>query len=92
MYVHRLLEKPLKDALSQFPVVIVTGPRQAGKSTLLQQVLQNYHYVTFDDILVRDLALKDPNLFLATYPSPLIIDKIQYVPSLLSFIKRQLDF
>jgi uncharacterized protein len=90
-YLHRDLEKPLQEALKQFPVVLITGPRQAGKSTLLQHCLKGYRYVTFDDILIRNLAESDPELFLKTYESPLIIDEIQYVPSLLSYIKIRVD-
>src|ERR1700722_10273974 len=91
MYLHRKLEQPLKEALEQFPVILVTGPRQAGKSTLLQHALKGYNYVTFDDVLVRNLAESDPALFLKTYEAPLIIDEIQYVPSLLSHIKLHVD-
>ena len=91
MYLKRLLEKPLKEALTQFPAVIITGPRQAGKSTLLQHTLKDYQYVTLDDILIRNLAESDPALFLETYKSPLVIDEIQYVPSLLSEIKIKID-
>lgn len=91
MYMHRDLEKPLKEALKQFPVVLVTGPRQAGKSTLLQHTLKEYNYITLDDLLVRQLAESDPSLFLKTYESPLIIDEIQYVPALLPFIKMRVD-
>lgn len=90
-YLHRKLEKPLKDALEQFPVVLITGPRQAGKSTLLQHCLKGYNYVSLDDLLVRNLAESDPALFLKTYESPLIIDEIQYAPGLLSYIKMKVD-
>jgi predicted AAA+ superfamily ATPase len=91
MYLHRKLEQPLKEALKQFPVVLVTGSRQAGKSTLLQHTLKGYNYISFDDILVRNLAESDPALFLKTYAAPLIIDEIQYVPSLLPYIKMRVD-
>ena len=91
MYISRHLETPLKEALKQFPAVLVTGARQAGKSTLLRHTLKEYKYVTFDDILIRNLAEKDPALFLKTYPSPVILDEIQYVPSLLSYLKIQID-
>jgi predicted AAA+ superfamily ATPase len=92
MYLPRKLEYPLLEALKQFPVVLVTGPRQAGKSTLLQHILKNgYTYVTFDDILLRNLAESDPALFLNTYEPPLILDEIQYVPSLFSYLKQKVD-
>ena len=90
-YLHRQLEKPLKEAIDQFPVVLVTGPRQAGKSTLLQHCLKGYQYVSLDDALVRNLAESDPSLFLKAYERPLILDEIQYVPSLLSNIKLIVD-
>lgn len=90
-YIHRQVEPFLKEAIGQFPVVLVTGPRQAGKSTLLQQVLKNYNYVSFDDALIRNLAESDPELFLRTYKAPLIIDEIQYVPSLFPYIKLKVD-
>ncbi|MFI5334409.1 MAG: ATP-binding protein [Chlamydiales bacterium] len=91
MYFHRQLEHPLKEALEQFPVVLITGPRQAGKSTLLQHTLKKYNYITFDDILVRNLAESDPVLFLKTYEPPLILDEIQYLPSLLPHLKMHID-
>jgi uncharacterized protein len=91
MYLHRKLEKILKVALEQFPAVLITGPRQAGKSTLLQHVLKGYNYVTFDDVLLRNLAESDPALFLKTYEPPLILDEIQYVPGLLPYIKMAVD-
>ena len=63
MYIHRTLEKALKESLEQFSVVLVTGPRQSGKSTFLHHSLKGYNYVTFDDILARNLAESDPILF-----------------------------
>lgn len=91
MYIPRAIEGELKEALTQFPVCLVTGPRQAGKSTLLQNVLKNYTYVSLDDPVHRSMAEQDPELFLSSFPAPLIIDEIQYVPSLLSYIKIRVD-
>lgn len=91
MYIHRHLEKPLREALQHFPAVLITGCRQSGKSTLLQHVLKNYTYVSLDDMLVRNLAETDPALFLGTYKSPLVIDEIQYAPNLLPYIKLHVD-
>ncbi len=91
MYLHRHLEKPLKEALGQFPVVLITGCRQSGKSTLLQHILKEYTYISLDDMLVRNLAEMDPALFLKTYKPPLIIDEIQYAPNLLPYLKMHVD-
>jgi uncharacterized protein len=91
MYLHRNIQKPLQEALKQFPAVLVTGPRQAGKSTLLQHTLKDFRYISFDDVLIRNLAQSDPELFLKTYEPPIIIDEIQYVPSLLTNIKMHID-
>ena len=83
-------------ALSQmFPVVMVTGPRQVGKSTLLKTCAADEStprvYVTLDDLNARDLAVNDPALFLQQWPAPVIIDEIQYAPGLLSAIKVEVD-
>ena len=90
-YFHRKLEKALKLALGQFPVILVTGPRQAGKSTLLQHTLKTYNYITFDDVLIRNFAERDPALFIKTNPPPVVFDEIQYLPSILSYIKMHVD-
>lgn len=91
MYIHRAIEPLLKEALLQFPAVLLTGPRQAGKSTLLQHTLKNYQYVTLDDPMIRAMANNDPELFLSTHETPLIIDEIQYAPELLSYLKIRID-
>lgn len=91
MYLRRKLERPLKEALKQFPAVLITGPRQAGKSTLLQHTLKKVNYITFDDILARNLAETDPALFLKTHGPPVILDEIQYAPALFSPMKLKID-
>ncbi len=92
MYVSRDLEKRIKSALKSFPVVAVTGPRQTGKSTMLKKILgAEYNYITFDDPLIRERAIDDPLLFLSTAGEKVIIDEIQYVPQILSYIKIKVD-
>jgi predicted AAA+ superfamily ATPase len=93
MYIKRIISIELKKALSLFPVCVVTGARQTGKSTLLENELPDYTYITFDDPIQRDFAKSDPVGFLGSFaPSPgIILDEIQYVPSLLSYIKMDID-
>ena len=91
MYIHRKIEKPLLEALKSFPALLITGPRQAGKSTLLTHLLKEYRYVTFDDPLLRKAAADDPELFLSDHPAPLIIDEVQYVPEIFSHLKMRID-
>lgn len=92
MYVKRLLEKSLKDSLRSFPVVLVTGARQAGKTTFVEKVLgKKYKYVSLDELDIRSLALDDPRAFLEQFPPPVIIDEIQNAQGLLSYIKALAD-
>lgn len=90
-YQPRALEPELQKALRTFPAVLVTGSRQAGKTTLLRHALPGHRYVSFD--LYSDLVgvKEDPRLFLAQNPPPLILDEIQYAPEILRFIKGEID-
>jgi len=90
-YVPRSLEPELQAAAAEFPVVMVTGPRQSGKSTLLQHVFGDKRYLTLDDPVQRKLALDDPRLFLENAGDSCVIDEIQYTPELLSYIKMEVD-
>ncbi len=88
----RSLEIVLKKAVKTFPAVIVTGPRQSGKTTLLRTAFGRTHrYVTLENPDVRAWAREDPVGWLASNPRPLIIDEIQYVPELLSYLKTMID-
>ena len=89
-YVHRVLEGELTTAAAEFPVIVLTGPRQTGKSTLLQKVFPKHAYLTLDDPLIRKSAHDDPRFFLSRSPRA-IIDEIQYLPELLPFIKMAVD-
>ena len=92
MYVPRTLEPAIVRASQQFPVVLLTGARQVGKTTLLRQLSQDGRaYVTLDDPLVLSLAKSDPALFMQRFPPPVLIDEIQYAPELLPYIKIAAD-
>ncbi len=95
MYIRRSIENIVIDASNTYPVIMISGARQVGKSTLLhkvsEQLEQKINYVTLDDLKVRKLAVEDPELFLETYQAPLIIDEFQYAKELLSYIKIEVD-
>lgn len=92
MYYRRQMEKAILKASEEFPVIMVCGQRQVGKSTMLRQLSDGDRtYVTFDDAKARNLAKKDPALFFETYGYKLFIDEFQYVPEILSEIKRIVD-
>ena len=92
MYVPRTLEPAVTKASEQFPVVLLTGAGQVGKTTLLKHLSQGTRsYVTLDDPLVLSLAKADPALFMQRFPPPVLIDEIQYAPELLPYIKMAAD-
>lgn len=91
MYIKRTSEDVIQKLSKQFKVVLVTGARQVGKSTLLKHCDENRNYVSLDDLSERELAINEPKLFLETHKAPLIIDEIQYAPELLSYIKLIVD-
>jgi hypothetical protein len=92
MYIERTITKKLKKSLSSFSSVAITGARQTGKSTLLKNVFGNdYNYLSFDDLLVRERALNDPSLFITELKAKTILDEIQYVPNILSYLKIEID-
>ena len=92
MYIKREMEKTIKKMVNEFPVIVISGARQVGKSTMLQMIKEdNMNYVTLDDLDARNLALSDPKYFLEQYSHPLLIDEIQYAPNLLPYIKMIVD-
>lgn len=92
MYIRRQLESTLRSALAHFPAVILTGPRQSGKTTVLRRLLgASYSYVLLDELDKRAFAHQDPKGFLERYPPPVFIDEIQNVPALLSYIKARIE-
>ena len=91
-YTTRSLEPVLISAASEFPAVILTGPRQSGKTTLLQKLFgQYYRYVSLEAPDIRLAAIEDPRGFLERYPSPVIMDELQHVPDLFPYIKEKID-
>lgn len=92
MYYPRSLEKAVRSASEQFPVLLLTGARQVGKTTLLRHLSEGSRtYVTLDDPLVLNLAQTDPALFMQRFAAPVLIDEIQYAPGLLPYIKMAAD-
>jgi predicted AAA+ superfamily ATPase len=92
MYSYRFLTTRLEALVQQFPVVVVTGARQVGKTTLLHHVFgSTADMVVFDPALDIGNARQDPDLFLDNHPTPLILDEIQYVPELVAALKRRVD-
>lgn len=90
-YIQRHIARPLHQMLSQFKVVLVTGPRQVGKSTLLKNELAGYEYVTLDDMTELELARTSPSVFFKNHKLPLIVDEVQYAPELFRQIKFIID-
>lgn len=87
----RIIEHELIQTSQEYPVVTITGPRQSGKTTLARMTFPDYTYVNLEQPEYRSLAREDPKTFFHRFPAPLIIDEIQNVPSLLSWIQVKTD-
>lgn len=91
-YLSRVLESKILSVSKQFPVVVLNGARQAGKSTLLDHLFgKSLRRIVFDPVIDVENARQDPELFLSLNPPPVILDEIQYAPELLPVIKRIVD-
>lgn len=92
-YIKRSLETVIEQISKEYPVVLVTGPRQVGKTTMLQKLMEGTDrgYVTLDDLTERNLAKSDPELFLQLHQPPILIDEVQYAPELFIYIKLHAD-
>ncbi len=92
MYYDRIIETTLQKINATFPVMILTGPRQVGKTTLLTKMAdKDRKIVSLDNPTIRALARKDPELFLQRYAPPVLIDEVQYAPELFDYIKVYVD-
>ena len=92
-YIRRNLENVVNQVTKEYPVVLVTGPRQVGKTTMLQKLMEGSDrgYVTLDDLNERQIAKNDPELFLQLHTPPVLIDEVQYAPELFTYIKLHVD-
>lgn len=92
-YITRNLEKVVKQVTKEYPVVLVTGPRQVGKTTMLRKLMEgtDRRYVTLDDLNERNIAKTDPELFLQLHKPPVLIDEVQYATELFTYIKIHVD-
>ncbi|HWR59706.1 MAG TPA: ATP-binding protein [Thermodesulfovibrionales bacterium] len=91
-YIERTLGPVVRRAVREFPAVVLTGPRQSGKTTLLKHIFgSSYRYVSLEPPDVRMAAAQDPRGFLEMYPPPVIFDEVQYAPDLLPYIKERID-
>jgi len=91
-YINRDIEEVIKETSDFYSVILLTGPRQVGKTTTLQRLAkENRGYVSLDDLVERRLAQSDPGMFLSLHPCPILIDEVQYAPQLFSYIKMAAD-
>lgn len=94
-YIKRHLEEKILELSKSYSAILLTGPRQSGKTTMLRALAEKEvfprEYVTLDDLTVRDMAKNDPALFLQLHKPPLLIDEVQYAPELFTYIKIYID-
>jgi len=91
-YYRRSIEQVINEYKEQFPILLLTGPRQVGKSTLFKELFQaEYKYFSLDDPILKEQIVNDPRLFLKNNPEKLIIDEVQYAPSIFPYLKMKVD-
>lgn len=90
-YIPRILSSKIEEANRYYPVLVITGPRQSGKTSMCRHLYPNYKYVNLENITVRATALEDPTLFLESLGDQVIIDEVQKVPDLMSMIQVRVD-
>lgn len=90
-YIKRDIEVIIEEAIKYFPVITVTGPRQSGKTTMLRHMFEHLHYYSLEDLDTRTFAMEDPVRFLRMHEEGMILDEVQRVPDLLSYIQGLVD-
>lgn len=91
-YIKRDMESLVLSLSEEYSCILISGPRQVGKSTMLQHIMKpDRNVVTLDDLNERSLAKEDPEMFLTMHPAPVLIDEVQYAPELFSYIKMKID-
>lgn len=92
-YIRRTLEQKIRDISEDYSCLLLVGPRQVGKTTMLEHLMEGTERtkVTLDDVENRRLAKNDPAFFLEMHPAPVLIDEVQYAPELFSYIKIKVD-
>ncbi|MEM8526557.1 MAG: ATP-binding protein [Bacteroidota bacterium] len=89
--IKRQISQHIQDLLEQYPIVVLTGPRQSGKTTLLKEIFSDYRYVSLENTDERSFAEEDPNAFLKKYDEKVIFDEVQRVPQLFSYLQTIVD-
>lgn len=91
-YIKRDIEEKILALTREYACILITGPRQVGKTTVLRQLMDDDRaYVTLDDLEERSLAKRDPAMFLQLHTTPIMIDEVQYAPELFSYLKIEID-
>lgn len=94
-YIHRHMEQYIAELIKTWPAILLTGPRQSGKTTMLKSLAEKEkigrEYVSLDDLTMREMAKNDPKLFLQLHKPPVLIDEVQYAPELFTYIKIHID-
>ncbi len=91
-YIKRDIEEKITALSKEYACILITGPRQVGKTTVLKRLMNaDREYVTLDDLEERGLAKRDPAMFLQMHRTPIMIDEVQYAPELFSYIKMEID-
>jgi len=91
MWFDRSIEKSILSAVNSRPVVLLTGARQTGKSSLLQRMFNELEYITLDSIQYAEQAKENPDYFLSNFKKPVILDEVQYAPEIFRHIKLLVD-